>query len=59
MPHFEFIWLDHNIEHLADNGLAPEDAKNAMRTPTAKPESDSSGARAASRITRRTAARSP
>jgi hypothetical protein len=45
MPHFEFIWLDHNIEHLADNGLEPEDAENAMRWPTARFQSDSSGQR--------------
>ncbi len=45
MAHFEFIWLDHNIQHLADNGLAPDDAENATRKPTAKFKSDSSGER--------------
>lgn len=33
MPHFEFIWTDGNVEHLADNGLTPEDAEAAMTKP--------------------------
>lgn len=43
MPHFEFIWTDGNIEHLADNGLEPEDAEAAMAKPDSKFESESSG----------------
>jgi uncharacterized DUF497 family protein len=45
MPHFEFIWIDDNIEHLATNGLAPEDAENAMRKPASSFDSHSSGRR--------------
>ena len=43
MPHFEFIWTDGNIEHLADNGLTPDDAEAAMAKPDSKFESESSG----------------
>jgi hypothetical protein len=43
MPHFEFVWTDDNIEHLADNGLTPEDAESAMAKPQSKFESNSSG----------------
>ena len=43
MPHFEFVWTDANVEHLADNGLTPEDAELAMAKPRSKFESMSSG----------------
>lgn len=43
MPHFELIWIDSNIDHLAANGLTPEDAETAMRKPTSTFDSRSSG----------------
>jgi hypothetical protein len=43
MPHFEFVWTDANVEHLADNGLTPADAELAMAKPRSKFESTSSG----------------
>lgn len=43
MPHFEFVWIASNIEHLAENGLTTDDAEHAMTNPISPFESASSG----------------
>jgi hypothetical protein len=30
MPHFEFIWTDANVTHLAEHGLTPADVEYAV-----------------------------
>jgi hypothetical protein len=41
-PLFEFVWTDDNIEHLADNGLEPDDAEAAVSNPDSAFRSKSS-----------------
>jgi hypothetical protein len=43
VPHFEFLWIDETIAHIADNGLSTDDAENAMTRPYSTFESKSTG----------------
>lgn len=36
MPHFEFIWTDEIIAHLAEHGVTPEDFELVVRHPLSK-----------------------
>lgn len=46
MPYYEFIWDDEpggNVEHIAENGLSPEDVEEVMFLPVGFDVSRSSG----------------
>jgi hypothetical protein len=43
MPHFDFVWTDENIDHIAEHGIAQSDFESVVCYPHSKGFSRSSG----------------
>lgn len=43
MPHFEFLWIDEVVEHLAEHGLTPDDFESVVTKPQRRSLSRSAG----------------